>query len=210
MLTLVIGNKNYSSWSLRPWLALRQGGIPFDEVMVDLYAPDARAQLARRSPSGRVPALIDGGLTVWDSIAICEYAAEIERALWPQDRAQRAIARAVSAEMHSGFGALRSNMPMDCQARRPGAGRTPETERDIARIVALWEECRARHGADGPFLFGRFCIADAMYAPVVWRFRSYAVALPPVARAYADALEALPAMQDWLAAALAEPAREEG
>jgi glutathione S-transferase len=210
MLTLVIGNKNYSSWSLRPWLALKQAGIPFEEVMVDLYARDAKAQLARHSPSGRVPALIDGALTVWDSIAICEYAAEIEPALWQQDRAARATARSVSAEMHSGFAALRSKMPMDCQARLPGAGRTPESEKDIARIAALWEECRGRYGADGPFLFGRFSIADAMYAPVVWRFRSYGVELPPVARAYANTMEALPAMQDWLAAALAEPAKEGG
>ncbi len=210
MLTLVIGNKNYSSWSLRPWLALKQAGIPFEEAMVDLYAPDAKAQLARHSPSSRVPALIDGALTVWDSIAICEYAAEIEPALWPQDRAARATARAVSAEMHSGFAALRSNMPMDCQARLPGAGRTPESEKDIARIAALWEECRGRHGAGGPFLFGRFSIADAMYAPVVWRFRSYGVELPAIARDYADTMEALPAMQHWLAAALAEPAKEGG
>jgi glutathione S-transferase len=210
MLTLVIGNKNYSSWSLRPWLALKQAGIPFEEVMVDLYAGDAKAQLARHSPSGRVSALIDGALTVWDSIAICEYAAEIEPSLWPQDRAARATARAVSAEMHSGFAALRSKMPMDCQARLPGAGRTPDSEKDIARIAALWEECRGRHGADGPFLFGRFSIADAMYAPVVWRFRSYGVELPAVARDYADTMEALPAMQDWRAAALAEPAKEGG
>jgi len=210
MLTLVIGNKNYSSWSLRPWLALKQAGIAFDEVMVDLYAADAKAQLARHSPSGRVPALIDGDLTLWDSSAICEYAAEIVPTLWPGDRVARAMARAVSAEMHSGFAALRSKMPMDCKAHLPGAGRSPESEKDIARIVALWEQCRSRYAAAGPFLFGSFSIADAMYAPVVWRFRSYVVDLPPSARAYADTMEALPAMQEWLAAALAEPAVKEG
>lgn len=205
MLTLVIGNKNYSSWSLRPWLALKQAGIPFDELRVDLYAADARAQLASYSPTARVPVLIDGELTLWESIAICEYAAELEPALWPQQRTARALARAVSAEMHAGFAALRSNMPMDCKASSPGIGRTPESERDIARVVALWEQCRSRYGSGGPFLFGRFSIADAMYAPVVWRFRSYAVALPGIARAYADAMEALAPMQDWLAAAVAEP-----
>jgi glutathione S-transferase len=208
MLTLVIGNKNYSSWSLRPWLALKQAAVPFHEVMVDLYAADAKAQLARHSPSGRVPALIDGDLVVWDSIAICEYAAEMAPALWPAGREARAVARAVSAEMHSGFAALRSKMPMDCKARLPGTGRTPESERDIARVVELWDQCRSRHGAGGPFLFGRFSIADAMYAPVVWRFRSYGVALTGAARDYADAMEALPPMQEWLGAALAEPAKE--
>jgi glutathione S-transferase len=208
MLTLVIGNKNYSSWSLRPWLALKQAGIAFHEVAVDLYGPDSKAQILKHSPSGKVPALIDAGLTVWDSMAICEYAAEVEPTLWPLQRAARAVARAVSAEMHAGFAALRSKMPMNCKAALPGEGRTPEVERDIARIAALWEECRERFGGGGAFLFGAFSIADAMYAPVVWRFRTYAVALPPAARAYAEAMEALPAMQEWLAAALAEPERK--
>ncbi len=208
MLTLVIGNKNYSSWSLRPWLALKQAGIAFHEVAVDLYGPDSKARILKHSPSGKVPALIDAGLTVWDSMAICEYAAEVEPTLWPLQRAARAVARAVSAEMHAGFAALRSKMPMNCKAALPGQGRTPEVERDIARIAALWEECRERFGGGGAFLFGAFSIADAMYAPVVWRFRTYAVALPPAARAYAEAMEALPAMQEWLAAALAEPERK--
>ncbi len=208
MLTLVIGNKNYSSWSLRPWLALKQAGIAFHEVAVDLYGPDSKARILKHSPSGKVPALIDAGLTVWDSMAICEYAAEFEPSLWPRQRAARAVARAVSAEMHAGFAALRSEMPMNCKAALPGEGRTPEVERDIARIAALWEECRERFGGGGAFLFGAFSIADAMYAPVVWRFRTYAVALPPAARAYAEAMEALPAMQEWLAAALDEPERK--
>ena len=208
MLTLVIGNKNYSSWSLRPWLALKQAGIAFHEAAVDLYAPDSKALILKHSPSGKVPALIDAGLTVWDSMAICEYAAEIEPSLWPRQREARAVARAVSAEMHAGFAALRSRMPMNCRAALPGEGRTPEVERDIARIVALWEECRDRFGGGGTFLFGTFSIADAMYAPVVWRFRTYAVALPSAARAYAEVMEALPAMQEWLAAALAEPERK--
>ena len=208
MLTLVIGNKNYSSWSLRPWLALKQAGIAFHEVAVELYGPDSKAQILTHSPSGKVPALIDAGLTVWDSMAICEYAAEIEPSLWPRQREARAVARAVSAEMHAGFAALRSRMPMNCKAALPGEGRTPEVERDIARIAALWEECRDRFGGGGAFLFGAFSIADAMYAPVVWRFRTYAVALPSAARAYAEAMAALPAMQEWLAAALAEPERK--
>jgi len=208
MLTLVIGNKNYSSWSLRPWLALKQAGIAFHEAAVDLYVPDSKALILKHSPSGKVPALIDAGLAVWDSMAICEYAAEIEPSLWPRQREARAVARAVSAEMHAGFAALRSRMPMNCRAALPGEGRAPEVERDIARIVALWEECRDRFGGGGTFLFGTFSIADAMYAPVVWRFRTYAVALPSAARAYAEAMEALPAMQEWLAAALAEPERK--
>ena len=208
MLTLVIGNKNYSSWSLRPWLALKQAGIAFHEAAVDLYVTDSKALILKHSPSGKVPALIDAGLAVWDSMAICEYAAEIEPSLWPRQREARAVARAVSAEMHAGFAALRSRMPMNCRAALPGEGRTPDVERDIARIVALWEECRDRFGGGGTFLFGTFSIADAMYAPVVWRFRTYAVALPSAARAYAEAMEALPAMQEWLAAALAEPERK--
>jgi glutathione S-transferase len=129
MLTLVIGNKNYSSWSLRPWLALKQAGIAFHEVAVELYGPDSKAQILKHSPSGKVPALIDAGLTVWDSMAICEYAAEVEPTLWPRQRAARAVARAVSAEMHAGFAALRSKMPMNCKAALPGQGRTPEVER---------------------------------------------------------------------------------
>ncbi len=205
-LTLVIGNKNYSSWSMRPWLVLRHFGIPFDEVRIPLYLPESRPQLETWSPSGLVPLLRDGDLKVWDSLAICEYLNERfpEHRLWPDDRAARAVARAVSAEMHAGFTALRSNMVMNIRARHPGKGRTPECAQDIERIVALWTDCRARFGAGGDFLFGRFSIADAMYAPVATRFQTYGVELDGAARTYADALLALPALREWMAAGVAE------
>lgn len=204
MRQLVIGDKNLSSWSLRPWLALRVAGLDFAEINIRLGQPETKREILRHSPSGKVPCLIDGQTVVWDSLAICEYAAELAPSLWPADAALRAEARAVSAEMHAGFAALRQHMTMEISAQRPGEGRTPEVEADIARIVALWEACRVRHGAGGPFLFGRFSIADAMYAPVVWRFTTYAVAVPPVIRTWMDAMLALPAIQEWCAAALAE------
>ncbi|NYZ17250.1 glutathione S-transferase family protein [Azospirillum sp. RWY-5-1] len=206
-LTLILGSKAYSSWSLRPWLALKQTGLPFAELVIPLRQPDTRARILEHSPAGKVPVLRHGDLTVWDSLAICEYVAELapEAALWPADPAARAIARAVSAEMHAGFQALRSSMPMDLKRRAPGEGMTDATATDIARITALWADCRARFGEGGPFLFGRFSIADAMYAPVVTRFDTYAVALDSTARAYADAVLALPAMRDWTDAGRAEP-----
>jgi glutathione S-transferase len=210
-LTLVIGNKNYSSWSLRPWLLLRQAGIPFDEVYIPLYRPDSAAALAQWSPSGKVPALHDGDVRVWDSLAICEYLAERfpDRQLWPADATARAVARSVSAEMHSGFAALREHMSMNIRARRPGRGRTPESLADVERIQAIWTDCRARFGQGGDFLFGRFCIADAMYAPVVLRFQTYGVALKGAAKDYADAMLALPALKAWVADALTEAERIE-
>jgi len=204
MLTLVIANRNYSSWSLRPWLALKQAGIPFREQRIPLGGARTRDEILGVSPSGRLPVLLDGSLAVWDSLAICEYLAERRPALWPGDAPARAVARSISAEMHSGFTALRANMPMNCRAVVPGAGRAPEVERDIARILEIWEGCRGRHRASGPFLFGAFSIADAMYAPVVWRFRTYAVELPPACAAYSEAMQRLPAMQEWLEAARAE------
>lgn len=204
MLKLVIGDRNFSSWSLRPWLAAKQAGLPFDEVSVRLHAAGAKENILKHSPSGKVPCLLDGSTVVWDSLAICETLAELAPSLWPADRAARAEARSVSAEMHSGFTALRQNMPMDIRAAKPGQGRTPEVEADIARIVAIWESCRSRHAAGGPFLFGSFSIADAMYAPVVWRFKTYAVALPSASQAWADAMLAMPAMREWQASALAE------
>jgi glutathione S-transferase len=204
--TLVIGNKNYSSWSLRPWLAMRQAGVPFREVRIPLYTPESKAQIRSYSPSGKVPCLVDGTLAVWDSLAICEYLAERhpQLELWPADPRARALARSMSAEMHSGFQNLRSNMSMNCRKRFPGMGRTVEVAGEIERIQRSWGEARDKHGAGGPFLFGRFSIADAMYAPVVLRFRTYAVQLNPVSRAYADAILALPAIQQWLADAEAE------
>ena len=209
MLTLAIGNKNYSSWSLRPWLVLRQAGIPFEEVRIPLYCPESDAALAKWSPSGKVPALHDGTATMWDSLAICETLAERfpEKRLWPADAAARATARAVSAEMHAGFAALRTHMSMNIRARRPGQGRTPECLADIGRIVAIWTTCRTRYGADGAFLLGDFSIADAMYAPVVLRFQTYAVALNGAAKSYAETILALPALQAWVADAIAESER---
>lgn len=202
-LTLIIGNKNYSSWSLRPWLALKQANIPFEEIKLLLTLDD----ISKHSPSGRIPALKDGARTVWDSLAIMEYLAEQfpEKNLWPQDADARAVARSVSAEMHSGFANLRTHMTMNCRGRFPGKGMTAEVDQDIQRIQTIWHECRNRFGNGGPFLFGQFSIADAMYAPVTFRFVTYAVPLSPVAEAYVRTMQNLPAMQEWLAAAQAEP-----
>ncbi len=199
MLTLVIGNKNFSSWSLRPWLVLKQLGEPFAEKHIHLYHPDSKQQLLAASPAGKVPVLLDGLLRVHDSLAICEYLAELFPAarLWPQERADRAEARAISAEMHSGFTALRSEMPMNaslCTLLQPSA----DCAADIARITTIWRQLRQRFVADGDFLFGHFGIVDAMFAPVVLRFVSYGVTLDPVSQAYADSLLSLPAMQQWL------------
>jgi glutathione S-transferase len=204
--TLVIGNRNYSSWSLRPWLAMKMAGVAFEEVVIRLRQNATAAEIARHSPGGKVPALRHGELVLWESIAILEYIAEAvpEARLWPQQREARAVARAVSAEMHAGFVALRTHMPMNIRGSKSGRGRTPEVEKDIRRIVALWEDCRARFGAGGPFLFGAFGNTDAMYAPVVTRFTTYGVALEGTARAYADAILALPPMREWFAAAKAE------
>ncbi|WP_257454806.1 glutathione S-transferase family protein [Archangium lipolyticum] len=206
-LTLVVASKNYSSWSLRPYLALAHTGQPFREVVVQLGQADTAAQIAKYSPSGRVPALLHGELVIWDSLAICEYLAELfpQARLWPQDAAARAMARAVTAEMHSGFANLRNHMTMNLRARKPGAGRAPGVAEDIARITSLWKECRARHGQGGPFLFGAFSIADAFYAPVVTRFVTYGVELEPVCAAYRDAVLALPALKAWTEAARSEP-----
>ena len=190
---LVIGNRNYSSWSLRPWLAMKVLGLSFDEVRIALYRPGSKEQILRYSPAGRVPILHDGSTVVWDSLAILEYLAERHPQLWPHDAAQRAKARAVSAEMHSGFAKLREHMSMNIRKRYPGKGRTPEVLADVARVDAIWAQ------AKGPFLFGAFGAADAMYAPVVLRFRTYGV--EPTNRAYMDAVLALPAMRDWIEAA---------
>ena len=206
--TLIIGNKNYSSWSLRPWLALRHAGIAFVEHAIALDRPSTKSEILRHSPSGKVPCLIDGELVVWDSLAICETANEryAADALWPADAATRAHARAVSAEMHSGFAALRTHMPMDIRASRPDKGaaaaQRADVAADIARIQAIWTDCLARSG--GPLLYGRFSIADACFAPVVTRFRTYGVALPAPLSTYAERVFALPAMQQWVEAARAE------
>jgi glutathione S-transferase len=205
-LVLVIGNKAYSSWSMRPWLLMRHAGIAFNEVRLSLYAKDARQNILLHSPTGKVPVLKDGALTIWDSLAICEYLAEKypRLQLWPADAAARAHARAISAEMHSGFTNLRTQMPMNVRREIPGREKTPEVAAEIARIGTIWNECLQQSGSLGPFLFGSFSIADAMYAPVVSRLRTYRVALDGLAAQYAAAIHALPAMQEWIAGARAE------
>jgi glutathione S-transferase len=199
MLTLVIGDKNLSSWSLRPWLLMKQSGVPFTERLVRLDRPETKAEIARYSPSGRVPCLIDGDTAIWDSLSIAEYLAEKfpEKSLWPADDKARAIARSVSAEMHSGFGSLRSFWPMNF-TREGMRHMTYGIEGDIARIAEIWEGSRRDFGREGPFLFGRFSIADAMYAPVVSRFQTYGpVTLPPSADEWRKMMWSLPAMREW-------------
>jgi glutathione S-transferase len=186
---------------------MKMAGASFQEIVIPLRQPTTAADIARHSPAGKVPVLHDGEITVWESIAILEYLAESipEARLWPEDREARAIARVVSAEMHAGFVALRTHMPMNIRALKPDRGRTPEVEMDIRRIVTLWEDCRGRFGEGGPFLFGRFSNADAMYAPVVTRFNTYGVELHGEARGYAETMLALPPMLEWFAAGKAEP-----
>ena len=205
-LHLIIGNKAYSSWSMRPWIAMKVAGLTFEETVICLGQDTTAAEIKKYSPSGKVPFLIHGGIKVWDSLAILEYLSEAfyDRPWWPTDPDARATARAVSAEMHSGFQGVRQNMPMNLRKSYPGRGRTPESEADIARITSLWRECRAKFGGGGPFLFGAFSNADAMYAPVVTRFKTYGVDLDPACRAYADAVLGLPAMKQWCADAAAE------
>ena len=211
--TITLGNKNYSSWSLRGWLALKQCDTDFEEVVIPLRRPDTAAAIAAHSPSRRVPALQvhDEELTLWDSLAIAEYLAERfpEAGLWPANRRARAVARAVTAEMHSGFQALRRELPMDMRRCDPELGRrqvaVPGVAEDIARIVAIWEDCRARFNGKGAFLFGAPGTADAAFAPVASRFVTYAVELPPVAAAYRDTVMGWPALRDWAAAAAEEP-----
>jgi glutathione S-transferase len=205
-LILAIGNKNYSSWSMRPWVLLRQAGIAFEEKQLKFDDSGAVAGIERLSPTRKVPVLIVDGEPVWDSLAICETVAEMHpgKQLWPAAPSARRVARSICAEMHSGFQALRSAMGMNIRSRHPGKGMTPQSKKDIERVVEIWTECRRRFGAGGELLFGRFSIADAYYAPVVTRFETYAVALPPAARAYADAVRALPAVREWCEAARRE------
>ena len=210
---LVIGNKNYSSWSMRPWVLLKQAGIAFDErqIRFDAFAPDSRfkTELARISPAGRVPVLIDGDLVVWDSLAIAEYLAERfpDKPLWPRDTKARARARSVCAEMHSGFDALRSHLPMNIEATLPAVGERvlaeqPAVRDDVARLFGMWSALLDAHG--GPLLFGEFGIADAFFAPVVMRLKTYAVPLPPAIEAYVRRVADLPGVAAWVADAIAE------
>ncbi len=205
MIKIVIGSKNYSSWSMRGWLALELTGAPYEEILIPLDQPDTGQRIRAHSPAGRVPALLDGDLLVWDSLAICEYLAERFPAagLWPSDPRARAVARSVSAEMHSGFQALRSAMPVNIRLHRPIAAPAPEVVADMTRIRESWRALLARP-RDGEYLFGRFGIADVMYAPVVARFRTYGVALDGPEAAYADAVWRHPAVEKWVAGARAE------
>ncbi|SNB64614.1 glutathione S-transferase [Arboricoccus pini] len=204
-LELVIGSKNWSSWSLRPWLLLRELHIPFKETLIPLRRPDTAAMIAPRSPSGWVPVLHVDGQPVWDSLSIAEFIAELDQRAWPEARMARAHARSISAEMHSGFGTLRKLMPMAFAERiQPDAETLAAVAPNVARIDAIWTDCRARYAGDGPFLFGRFSAADAMWAPVVSRFTTYGVVLSPPAEAYRDMMMALPGMLAWAEAARAE------
>ncbi|GAB4353832.1 MAG: glutathione S-transferase family protein [Kiloniellaceae bacterium] len=204
--TLILGNKTYSSWSLRGWLLARQAGIAFKEVVIPLRRPDTRAQILHYSPAGKVPTLLADGEAVWDSLAIAEYLAETYPAqgLWPSDPAARRLARCVAAEMHAGFAALRSALPMDLSKHHPGHPISPEVQADIARIEAIWRDCRGRFGKAGDFLFGAFSAADAFYAPVVTRFRTYDVTLDAVSEAYCEAVTGHPWMREWAADAAKE------
>ncbi len=206
-LFLLIGNKKYSSWSLRPWLVLKQTGRPFEEQLVALDQPDTRANILKYSPSGKVPFLRHGKVEVWESLAICEYLAEAfpEAQLWPKDVAARAHARAVSNEMHAGFNDLRRYLPMDVSRDLKAESRAEHVQAEISRVQLLWIDCRRRHGAKGPFLFGRFSIADGMFAPVATRFWTYGVKLEPMTAEYVTTIMRLPAMGEWIEAARQEP-----
>jgi glutathione S-transferase len=208
--TLFIGSKNTSSWSLRPWLAMKMAKLPFEDVLIVLRQPETKEQIKPHSPSGKVPALriADGATveTVWDSLAICETLAERhpDARMWPQDAAARAHARSIAAEMHSGFADVRNVLPMDIATRHPTPRLDDSTQTQIARIVAVWEETLSHYGKDSGFLFGPFTIADAFYAPVATRFETYGIALPPAAQAYAQRVLSLGPMREWEAAARAE------
>lgn len=205
-LIFVTGNKAYSSWSLRPWLALKHTGAAFEEIVLPLYVPGYKEKLLQHSPVGKVPVLKSNGLTVWDSLAICEYLAErfSKAGLWPADPAARASARAMSAEMHSGFSAIRSTMPFNCRATGRRVASSPELQAEIGRVQTMWNGCRERHTKAGPWLFGRFSIADCMYIPVALRFVTYGVALNGAAGDYVRTAQQHPAVQEWIAAAQRE------
>lgn len=204
MLSLYIGNKNYSSWSLRPWLLMRALEIPFVEHRLSLFTDEFKSTLARYSPVGRVPVLVDDDFSVWDSLAIAEYLAERfpDRGVWPREFKARARARSICAEMHSGFGALRSQLPMNLEAHLPGKGWNADVQKDVDRLIAMWSELLGAHG--GPFLFGAFNAADAFFAPVVTRLQTYGIELPALAQHYCEAVRAVPAMLAWTAEALTE------
>ena len=203
---LVIGNKNYSSWSLRAWLALAVPGIDFEEIRITLDTPEFEQRIGQYSPTRRVPVLVDGDIKVWDSLAIAEYAADKfpDAKLWPSDKAARAHARSVSAEMHSGFEFLRTNLPMNARAVNRRVDLDDATRADIARIAEIWQDCRRRYSANGPWLFGEFSIADAMYAPVVFRFNTYGIEIGTAGTEYMGHVLDEPKMSSWLDAAQRE------
>jgi glutathione S-transferase len=204
---LIIGNKNYSSWSLRPWIAMRHAGIAFDEELVPLYEPGSREKVMQYSPTGTVPCLVDGDLTVWESLAILDYLADKfpDKKLWPEDLKARGHARAISSEMHSGFSALRQHCPMNMRRDRSKPRELPQqVKANVDRIDAIWSGTRERFGAGGPFLFGAFSAADAYYAPVVRRFLGFDVEMPDDAVRYVATIDELPAMRAWVTAGLAE------
>jgi len=206
---LIIGDKNYSSWSLRPWIAMKQFGLDFHEIYIPTGTPPTRAENLKYSPSGKVPVLqvMQGDtnvVTVWDSLAICEYLAEEIPTMWPKDKIARALARSISNEMHSGFNALRQNMPMDCKNTNIGKGMALGVRKDIERITEIWKDCRQNYGQGGPYLFGQFTIADAMYAPVVLRFITYGVELDQVSKDYVEAIISLPHLNEWIKSAKME------
>jgi len=205
-LKLVIGNKNYSSWSMRPWMAMKLAGIAFDDQVISLDDPAFKETLSRLTPAGKVPVLIDGDRHIWESLAIIEYVAEkfLEAKVWPMDAAARAHARVLSAEMHAGFAPLRRHCAMNMARPRKKRELPPEVQSDVARIEEMWADCRARFGRGGPFLFGAACAADAMYAPVVSRFHTYDIEVNENARAYMQAVMALPAWSEWERAARQE------
>jgi glutathione S-transferase len=203
--TLILGNKAYSSWSLRPWIALKQAGVPFEERVIPIYMEGSSEAIRKYSPAGKVPILKDGDFTVWDSLSIIEYVAEKHPKLWPADAKARAVARSISAEMHSGFVPLRKLCTMNLRRHYPNFELNDDVRENIARIDTIFAETRAEFGRGGPFLFGEWSGADAMYAPVVTRFKTYDVKLSKPSQDYCEAVLALPAMQDWYAAAEAEP-----
>jgi len=205
-LMLVIGSKKWSSWSLRAWLALKQAGIPFEELVIPLRQPGTKPRILEYSPAGKVPVLIDGNDRVWDSLAILDYLADRfpDKELWPSDMPARALARSIAAEMHAGFPAVRNELPMDVSHRLPTPTLSPEAAVELERIKTLWSDARSRFGAAGPFLFGRFTNADAMYAPVATRLETYGISLDPLCHAYVQELLNLPPMKDWYRAAAQE------
>ncbi|KQU51894.1 glutathione S-transferase [Bosea sp. Leaf344] len=208
---LIIANKNYSSWSLRPWLLMTEFGVPFEEVLIPFGPsfddPEWKRAISAFTPAGKVPALVDGEIQVWDSLAIMEYLADRfpDRAIWPREGAARAMARSIAAEMHAGFGALRGACPMNIARVHPERDRGPKVAADVARIAQIWREARSRFGQGGPFLFGAFSAADAMYAPVVARFAGYSVPLDAVCAAYVAAVKDTAGFRSWRMGALAEP-----